>query len=261
MLAQVRRTVDFLDSDLRLMRGGDFDGYREHWVDPGQEAPLPRRQNPHMHLLEAFLALHEVTGEPEWLVRAEAIVGLFTRSFYDAETGQLTEFFDRDWRESARDGVRLREPGHHFEWVWLLHRYGRFAGEDWVHPVMQRLFDWAWQRGIDRREGGIFAAYDAVDPNGQVLAAGSKRLWPQTEALKACLALAEAGGHPPAEEGAAAILESLFANFVSRDHALWHDQFSGAGAMIAPAIPASSLYHLYLAITEVIRLRSGTSIS
>ncbi len=261
VLAQVHRTMEFLDRALRLERGGDFDGYREHWVDPGQETPLPRRQNPHMHLLEAFLALHEATGGPEWLARAKAIVGLFTRHFYDAETGQLTEFFGHDWRERARDGVQLREPGHHFEWVWLLHRYGQFTGEDWVRPVMRRLFDWAWRRGIDRREGGIFGAYDAIDPDGQVLAGGSKRLWPQTEALKACLALGEAGGDPAAKDGAAAILDSLFGNFVSREHALWHDQFSGTGAMIAPAIPASSLYHLYLAISEVLRLGNGKAAS
>ena len=46
----------------------------------------------------------------------------------------------------------------------------------------------------------------------------------------------------------------MFSNFVSLDNALWRDQLSGGGAMIAPAIPASSLYHLYLAMTEVLRL-------
>ena len=42
---------------------------------------LPRRQNPHMHLLEAALALHAATGEKNWLRRARALVDLFKHTF------------------------------------------------------------------------------------------------------------------------------------------------------------------------------------
>lgn len=257
VLERARQTVAYLDSSLGLERDGVFDGYAERAIVAGEPLPQPRRQNPHMHLLEALLALHEATGEPEWLERAEAILGLFRRHFFSAETGQLVEFFDLEWREAAQDGSRIREPGHHFEWVWLLHRYGQLSGQDGVQPVMEQLFAWGWQHGIDRSEGGVFGAYDELDQSGLVLKDGSKRLWPQTEALKACLALAERGDHPVAKAGTTAMLQSMFAHFVSLDHALWQDQLSGAGKMIASSIPASSLYHLYLAITEVLRVFPG----
>src|SRR3546814_5765188 len=60
-------------------------------------------------------------------LHAEHIFQLFRRHFFDAAAGQLIELFDRDWREvpqEGRDGGRrLREPGHFFEWAWLLHRH------------------------------------------------------------------------------------------------------------------------------------------
>ncbi|WP_299399957.1 AGE family epimerase/isomerase [Pelagibius sp.] len=254
VLQAVRKTTAFLDENLRLERGGTFDGYAEQRGEEASQMPTRRRQNPHMHLFEALLALHEATGDAEWIERAASIRGLFDAHFFSAENGQLAEFFDADWREMPVDGRFIREPGHHFEWVWLLHRYGQLSGDDGVLPAMEGLFGWAWAQGIDRRAEGIFGAYDAVDPEGQVLQGGSKRLWPQTEALKACLALAERSGHPAAAAGIAPLLQSFFTHFVGLDHALWQDQFDGAGAMIAKAVPASSLYHLFLAIAEVLRV-------
>ena len=50
--------------------------------------------------------------------------------FIDPETGVLREFFDADWRApGGEDG--LVEPGHQFEWAWLLQRWGRLRGEGW----------------------------------------------------------------------------------------------------------------------------------
>src|SRR3546814_14300515 len=84
-----------------------------------------------MHLLEAFLALYEASGEAHWLARAQSIHDLFRRHFL--QQGQLVEFFDADWREVPQDGRdgarRLREPGHFFEWAWLLHRLALLTGE------------------------------------------------------------------------------------------------------------------------------------
>lgn len=259
VLQTARKTIAFLDENLRLERGGAFDGYAEQRGEGAPQTPPLRRQNPHMHLFEALLALYEATGDAEWIDRAAALRGLFDSRFFCAASGQLAEFFDADWQETTVDGSFVREPGHHFEWIWLLHRYGQLSGDDGVLQAMERLFDWAWAKGIDRRAEGIFGAYDAVDPEGLVLQGGSKRLWPQTEALKACLALSERSGHPEAAAAIAPLLRSFFTHFVGLDHALWRDQLDGAGAMIAKAVPASSLYHLFLAIVEVLRVSPGLS--
>ena len=39
----------------------------------------------------------EPGGDARWLDAANRIYGLFQRSFFDTEVGQLIEFFDRDW--------------------------------------------------------------------------------------------------------------------------------------------------------------------
>src|SRR5262249_1452319 len=90
-------------------------GFFEEFAPGRKGMKLPRRQNPHMHLLEALLALHVATGEKNWLRRAGAIVDLFKRRFVDPQTGALIEFFTAEWLQAIGAEGNLREPGHQFE--------------------------------------------------------------------------------------------------------------------------------------------------
>ncbi|WP_193369565.1 AGE family epimerase/isomerase [Pelagibius marinus] len=258
VLKRAEQTIEFLDAHLGQTRDGAFDGYAEWEVAPGEALPLPRRQNPHMHLLEAFLALYEASGAERWLAQAQRIFGLFERHFFDATSGQLIEYFDRDWREIPQPegpgGRRRREPGHHFEWVWLLHRYAGLAQDDRAAAAMRPLFDWAWDKGIDRAGAAPFVVYEELDPAGRVLGGGSKRLWAQTEAVKACLAVYERFGDDSAAEGAGLLLGGLFRTFAGLDHPRWREQVDREGNLIREGMPSSSLYHLFLAVAEAIRV-------
>ena len=82
-----------------------------------------RRQNPHMHLFEALLALHETTGRADLLDRARALHALAVTRFLDPATGALREYYDDAWRVHPAPGAGRVEPGHLFEWAWLLRRY------------------------------------------------------------------------------------------------------------------------------------------
>jgi len=253
-LARAGETFGFLESGLGVSRAGGFDGFAEHQVAPGTALPLPRRQNPHMHLLEALLALHEVSGEAIWLARAEQLLQLFERHFLDPASGQLVEYFDRDWREVPEGGRHLREPGHFFEWVWLLQRYAAQSGDDRVSAPSQGLYDWAWRFGVDRDGPAPDVVFEELDPQGQMLAGGSKRLWPQTEGVKACLALYERTEDPEALVGARRLLAGLFRTFAGLEIPRWREQVDRDGGLIRPGMPASSLYHLYLAVAEAVRV-------
>lgn len=252
VLARAGETLAFLERALEQRRGGVFDGYSERQVPAGAVLPQPRRQNPHMHLLEAFLALYEASGEARWLDHASRIHGLFRRHFL--QQGQLVEFFDADWREVPQDGRRLREPGHFFEWVWLLHRFAALSGDAEAAATMRPLYDWAWERGIDRGGRAPFVAFEELDPGGHVLAGGSKRLWPQCEAVKAALAVYERFGDAAALERARLLLGGLFTTFARLDRPDWREQVARDGTLIRPGMPASSLYHLYLAAAEAARV-------
>jgi len=113
VLAAVDNVLGFLDTHL----SADNLGYHENL-----ERTLPRRQNPHMHLLEAFLALYHATGDDRHLDRADATLDLFRTHFFDRKTGFVLEYFDADWRPLSAREQRV-EPGHMMEWAWLLRQY------------------------------------------------------------------------------------------------------------------------------------------
>lgn len=235
-----RRTLDFLDTRLAAANGG----YRESLPDA-----LPRRQNPHMHLLEAMMALHEATGQADYLTRAGALVALMRRRFVDPATGTLGEFFTDDWTPAAgAEGTHL-EPGHHYEWTWLLHHYAGLSGDRDAARFAHPLYRFAVSKGT----AADSLAYDVVGRDGAVRQ-GSKRLWVQTEALKAHLAMAEQGADPAAMGRAQATLDAIFSRYLATGHGVWQDQFAADGAPLATSAPASSFYHLYLAFSEFQRL-------
>jgi len=258
-LAVARRTLEVFDGPLAEPEHG---GFREH-VAPGAPAgdiPLPRRQNPHMHLLEALLALYEATGDPAWRARAERVLALFRDRFFDAATGTLAEYFERDWRPASAPDGPVREPGHHFEWVWLLLQYRRLTGDDSVLAPAERLYRFAMAHGFDRAPvaaTGIATAppaavLDRVDQAGAVLA-DTKRLWPQTEAVKAWAARHELLGDPDAPAHAAGHLALLFRHYLDAGGGIWREWLSRDGQTISQYVPTTSLYHVVLCMAEAMR--------
>lgn len=228
-------------------------GFFEEFTPGRTEVKLPRRQNPHMHLLEALLALHATTAEKNWLRRAGALVDLFKRRFTDPETGALIEFFSEDWSPAAGAEGSLREPGHQFEWVWLLHEFYRHTQNEGLALYAQRLFAFGDKFGIERGEGLAGAVFDGVDASG-TLAAGTKLLWPQTEYIKACAARAEFLDDTGARRAITAHLALIATSFMRPDGANWHNQLARDGTPVATPTPARILYHLFLCVAEAERV-------
>ena len=183
------------------------------------------------------------------------LVDLFRR-FVDPATGALIEFFTADWQPApdtgALRGGSLREPGHQFEWVWLLHEYYRLTRDESVAPYAERLFAFGTQFGIDR-SADLAAVFDSVDASGAVVA-GTKLLWPQTEYLKACVARAEWHDDAQARAAIPRHLALIAKAYMRPDGASWHNQLARDGTPLTPATPARLLYHLFLGIAEVDRL-------
>ena len=223
---------------------------------------LPRRQNPHMHLLEAFHALAEATNEPRWLERASSVVHLMIDRMLDAETGSLGEFFQEDWAPVPGQQGMLREPGHHFEWIWLLLHHWRLTGDDRACRVAERLYAFANAYGVDDGSCGPRAVFDGVDRNGR-LVASTKLLWPQTEALKAFAARVELLGDAEAARKLKPLVGTIFTSFVDPGTGLWFNQLSRDGTPVEAALPTRVLYHLVLALAELERvseLKSGVDL-
>jgi mannose/cellobiose epimerase-like protein (N-acyl-D-glucosamine 2-epimerase family) len=246
--AAAERLVGFLDTHLADKTDG---GYFENLSHD-----LPRRQNPHMHLLEALLALHHATGSDAALGHARKLVDLFRQSLFDQDSGTLGEFFDAGWRPAEGTAGQIVEPGHHYEWSWLLHHYSAVTGDDCEHEA-DLLYRFAEQQGIDREPGPTEGlVFDSVLRRGADLD-DNKRLWGQTEAIKAQTARLEFAGDTSAAARLDTLLDRLFACHVMGETGLWREHLQRDGAPLRDTVPATSLYHLFLALTEVLRVRDG----
>jgi mannose/cellobiose epimerase-like protein (N-acyl-D-glucosamine 2-epimerase family) len=226
----------------------------QHFASPtgGYHSVLPaepgrREQNPHMHLFEAMLAWFEATGREVFLARAAELHGMMTARFFQPKSGILAEYFDGAWNPIEGTAGRIWEPGHHFEWSWLLRRHAALSGgED--PPIALALKAFGDRHGFDA-DGFVV---DALLDDGRVHKA-SRRCWPHTEAIKAEVAAAEAGDRE-APLRAARTIERLMAVFLGRPIAGgWIDHVDSKGAPIVDFMPASTLYHVFLAAAEADR--------
>jgi mannose/cellobiose epimerase-like protein (N-acyl-D-glucosamine 2-epimerase family) len=207
----------------------------------------PFQSNAHMHLLEACLAWEEAGGDAGWARLADRIVALAHDRFIDTEQGCLREFFSPDWSPAPGEDGRRVEPGHQFEWAWLLARYARSRGDNAALVDARRLYGFGL-RGIDplRR-----VAVDALTDDGSVISARA-RLWPQTEWMKAALILAESAQGTERQQrlDEAAEAQRAVWRYLTPD-GVWRDKLLEDGTFLDEPAPASSLYHLFGAWSQL----------
>ncbi|GAB4576528.1 MAG: mannose-6-phosphate isomerase Pmi [Roseibium sp.] len=211
---------------------------------------LPLRSNPHMHLFEACLAWETVSGDVFWNQLADEIAELALTRFIDPVSGGLREFFNADWTPFDADEGRVMEPGHQFEWAWLLIRWGSARKDAGALVAARRLYDIGWTYGIDENRGVTFMALNDDFAVRDPLA----RLWGQTEWLKAAVALAEVSGGPERDAYLSDIADASAALRTYLDSApdgLWRDKLDSRGRFADEPAPASSLYHIVCAIAEL----------
>ena len=229
------RTLGFLDT-LRQADGSYLEG---------APAKQPRRQNPHMHLFEASLALHQA-GMDGALDRARAIRALFDQHFWDGSV--LREFFQDDWSLDPERGDII-EPGHMAEWVWLLDQYEDATGED-QSQVMHALYEAAERTGRD--PGGSVFLIDEARNDG-TRARTTRRTWVATEYAKATLVRARRG-HDGAADHAATLIEAMLASYLDAPiPGGWNDQYGEDGTVTSPDMPTSTFYHVMSLAAEAHR--------
>lgn len=229
--------TDYFDHVFSSEHGG--------WIE-GDYPAGHRRQNPHMHLLEAFLALYDATGEERWLTKAGEMVRLCETRFYDPDRKVLLEYFTDNWTVLATGKGEIVEPGHMMEWVWLLRWYESRAHRPVSH-FADALFDKAIEIGVSPESGLLF---DEVKADGRVIKA-TKRCWPMIEYIKAGIAQARAG-RPEGAEHAAAAIDRLFHYYICNEKipGLYIDRRGANDEIIDAVTPASTLYHLIVAAAE-----------
>jgi mannose/cellobiose epimerase-like protein (N-acyl-D-glucosamine 2-epimerase family) len=239
------RTVAFIDAHMRHPAGG--------FVHEKGAGP-PLQQNPHMHLLEAALANIEATGGTRYQALAVEVAELFSQRLYDAKSRTLVEHYDGNWRRLADPAAQVVEPGHHYEWAWILANYQRLTGHR-MEGAIRGLIEFAEEFGVDPATGSVV---NAIGVDGTVFDPGF-RVWPNAERLQAAVAGFEVFGTDPRPVFADTI-RVLFRLFVDQAPCgTWFDRSDVNGRPTVDKIPASTLYHVMIAVTEMLRIEGAVS--
>lgn len=236
-----RGVHDLIDSRFRLERG-----LAEALGPDGKPLPKLRRQNPHMHLFEACLFAHRIFGDDIWLAMADDMADLFYAYFFNAQDGTLVEFFADDLTPDPQKGHDF-EPGHFFEWVWLLKKHAAAKGDLSMHDAAaMRLFDWANAYGWDAEHGGI---YDVLAADGRIIA-DTKRIWPFCEALKANALMLTLAPDRQAVKDRVADMVAVFNGKYMQERGFWTESLNRDLTPMTDYMPGTTPYHVYFGITE-----------
>jgi mannose-6-phosphate isomerase len=246
---------------LRRSMGKRLGGFEES--DPPS---LPLKSNPHMHLLEAALAWVESAEGPlraPWIDLARELVGLCLTRFRDASSGAIREYFGYQWQAAAGAEGRIVEPGHQFEWAWLLLQWAGSAHSTDSErtacvDAAEQLVTLGERWGVDAVRG---IAINELWDDMTVKDAAAK-LWPQAERLRAwCAVLDRARTGAEAERACrhiAAAGQGLMQYLRSDVAGLWHEVCAADGSFAPGPSRASSLYHIVGAIEALRRsVRNG----
>jgi mannose/cellobiose epimerase-like protein (N-acyl-D-glucosamine 2-epimerase family) len=207
---------------------------------------LPLLSNPHMRLLEAALAWLDVGDGADWQALADEMGQLVLSRIIDPKTGIAHEAFDESWRPTADVAGRLIQPGHQFEWAWLLMRWGQRRAD--AREAALRLIDNAEKQGI---HGGV--AIQAVTDDGFVQD-GSARLWAQAARLKAASLAARLHGDTRYWRIASGAAVSMLQYLDTQFQGLWYDRLRPSGEFVPETVMAGNLYHIVGAMQELAAL-------
>jgi mannose-6-phosphate isomerase len=239
--ATVSSIIAFLQSRLRHQSGQGF-------VDALPRRNLFLRQNPQMHMLEACLEVADAFDRAEARAICDDIVRLFETRLFSSRDQALVELHDDRW-EIADPAAAVFEPGHHFEWIWLLERYRIATGRS-SEILISALAQRAEREGIDN-SGTVIEQVRLIGGERVI----SRRCWATCEGLKAAASDMRANrDRAAAERRASRFLQALRLNFLSGPFpGGWIDRIDAEGRPLLDYVPASTLYHLMLAIAEADR--------
>jgi sulfoquinovose isomerase len=223
------------------------EGWDRRWTSPEDY----RGQNPNMHLVEAFMAAAEATGDRGYLARATAIAERIIGHFAAADGWRIPEHYTATWqpqpdfhRDQPRDILRPYgyTPGHSLEWARLLVqlRAQVGAGHDWMLDAAQHLFGRAVADGWDSGRTGF--AY-TVGGDGSVVVA-DRFHWVATEAIGAAAYLFRATGDESYDRWYRQFWDHAALYLIDRGHGSWWHELTPAnepGNTTWPGKP--DLYH------------------
>ena len=205
------RTFDVIQKFATDTRnGGYFELFKPDWriQDPGPYGGDRKSLDVHMHLMEAFTTLYELTGDALHLRKLNEVMGVLFECMLDPDHGtgiaQLALDFtplpaimfktvwgsDRDPEDAARP-LNNTSFGHNVEFAWLLLHTADILGEprESYRVIFEQQVAHALKYGVDREHGGVYVE----GPHDGPATPTEKEFWQNAEVLigflDACLLL------------------------------------------------------------------------
>ncbi len=155
--------------------GGYIEALSAYWRDPGdqrlsaRDADCPKSMNTHLHVLEAYTALHRVAPDEISNAALYRALDIFAERFGNGRDGHLRLFFDMDWT----DRTAAVSYGHDIEASWLMWEAAEALNDRdmmaRVRPLVLGLAEATLKDGMNGRGGLAYErSYDGhVDPDGE----------------------------------------------------------------------------------------------
>lgn len=182
-----------------LRHGGFFEHFDRKWDLVGVRADgRPHKSlDVHMHLMEAFTTLYELTGERRHAQALRQVIDLIFERMVDPETGVGIAMFAPDWTPVANQQLgtvwgadrfdeagkppEITSYGHNIELAWLYLHALDILGQskrDGMERV-QRIFEHTFDHGLDTQFGGLYVEGHRTGGPTEL----TKEFWQQAEAL------------------------------------------------------------------------------
>jgi mannobiose 2-epimerase len=207
------------------------DGTPGHPTDRIGTAYGLKSMNTHIHLLEAFTALHHVWPDP--LVR-DRLLEVFTivRDRLPQDPGYLAMFLKPDWTPVPGHA----SYGHDVQTVFLLAEAAAALGrpdDEATWALARRIWDNTLRHGYDAEHGGIF--YEGIP--GKPAEQRQKNWWTASEALQSLLLMHERFGERDPRYWSAFTQTWAFAvrHQIDAKFGGWHGEVSPDGSKVLSA--------------------------
>ena len=201
-----------------------------------------RSQNPHMHLLEAALALSKCYEGNQYSSLVKSLLTLFCETFLDKKKLIIREYLNRNFNPNKEIG-HIIEPGHHYEWAWLLNWTAETLDQPELKDLGARILSQSLEFGWDTEFEGVF---DQINAKDMTVLKSSKRLWPVLELIKALCVY-------PSELNVIYLrncLETVLEHYL-KETGTWVEHYTQNWQVLSDKMPVSSAYHLGMACLEL----------
>jgi len=174
---EAKRLFDFLQERIADPKDG---GYFEHFTRDMQlkksrdDISTHKSLDVHMHLMEAFTTLYELTGEEQHRKALEDIIELifdkmvdpilktgismFTADWQAIPNVELDTVWGRDRFDEDGKAIDVTSYGHNIELAWL-YLYAQdileIPRKESLHRVLP-IFEHTYERGVDWTHGGLY---------------------------------------------------------------------------------------------------------